>query len=81
MEQDNEFKISEAENVAIIGKALLEIDAVARKMGGTVIAPITVPELTDPAVSLVGVTLLFDTKVLHEYAAQSRGQAADTSQG
>jgi hypothetical protein len=69
------FDISTAQDIANLSVAISEIDALARKMGGTVAAPVTVPTGVVPDYTAVSLTLVFSTKDLHEYAAQSRGQA------
>jgi hypothetical protein len=72
---EKEFKITEAENIANISAVLLEMDAFVKKMGGEITAPVTVPAMVDPGASFVEVTLVFNTKALHEYASQSHAQA------
>jgi hypothetical protein len=71
MIKENFNQILDTMNISNVTKALLEINTFVKKMGGDVMLPVNFPASPDPEYSAAEFSLVFDTKILHEYMSQS----------
>ena len=65
-------------NLAVLGRAMEEVETVLKKMGGTIESDMTISQIdymSDSGVIWVKAEMYFDSKKLNEYVAQPHPQA------